>query len=219
LLADLDGDGKPEIVFGDGGGKVHAYRSDGTILAGFPYDFGGEISHGLAVWDIDGDGTANLVIQGDQRLEVHALDLGPGTFDRTDAGSRPWPQFRHDVRNLGRIDRSPFTKLQAHSVTESARATAVLAFAVRPATPNPSLDRVLCAFDLPRTAAVAVGIVSPSGRRIRSLLQSDALGAGSHEVDWDGRDDRGRRASAGVYFLEVRAAGLGVRTGKITLLD
>src|SRR5439155_1630677 len=33
---DLDGDNKLEIIFGDGNGEVHAVRSDGTDLPGFP---------------------------------------------------------------------------------------------------------------------------------------------------------------------------------------
>jgi MYXO-CTERM domain-containing protein len=38
--ADLDGDGKREIVIGDSGGYVHAFRADGSELPGWPVETG-----------------------------------------------------------------------------------------------------------------------------------------------------------------------------------
>jgi flagellar hook assembly protein FlgD len=31
--------------------------------------------------------------------------------------------------------------------------------------------------------------------------------AGTHEVEWDGRDEAGRRVAAGVYLCRLRAEG------------
>ncbi|MCA9753466.1 MAG: hypothetical protein KC591_14830 [Gemmatimonadetes bacterium] len=52
-----------------------------------------------------------------------------------------------------------------------------------------------------------VDVVDVTGRRVRSLVPSREAGAegGRVSVVWDGRDERGRRVPAGVYF--VRAEG------------
>jgi flagellar hook assembly protein FlgD len=48
-----------------------------------------------------------------------------------------------------------------------------------------------------------------AGRRVREML-SGQLDAGRHHEVWDGRNDRGERAAAGTYFIQMR-------TGKQTL--
>jgi hypothetical protein len=42
-LADLDGDGQPEIVVGSEAGKLYAWRADGRNVKGFPIDLGYKI--------------------------------------------------------------------------------------------------------------------------------------------------------------------------------
>jgi len=73
-------------------------------------------------------------------------------------------------------------------------------------TPNPFGQATSIRFGLPRTARGEIGVFDVQGRRVRSLLAGE-LEAGEHAVTWDGRDDRGRRAAAGVYFYVFRADG------------
>lgn len=69
-LADLDDDGSAELVFGGSrmGGNtpaVHAVRIDGSELPGFPVDPEetlGQYGHALAVGDVDGDGSPDIVV-------------------------------------------------------------------------------------------------------------------------------------------------------------
>jgi len=57
-LADLDGDGKQEIIFGDNFGFVRIYRADGSVLPGWPVYSGTSLSDSpIAVADMNGDGT------------------------------------------------------------------------------------------------------------------------------------------------------------------
>ena len=72
--------------------------------------------------------------------------------------------------------------------------------------PNPFAGRTSIRFGLPRAAAATIGIFDVQGRRVRGLLEGH-LPAGEHAAAWDGRDDRGRRAPAGVYFYVFRAEG------------
>ncbi len=53
-------------------------------------------------------------------------------------------------------------------------------------------------------ALLEVDVFTISGRKVRSLL-SEVASAGEMNLSWDGRDDRGRNLSSGVYFLRARS--------------
>jgi len=72
--------------------------------------------------------------------------------------------------------------------------------------PNPSRSAVRFTLALPDPATVEVAVFDATGRRIRTLLSGRAP-AGSLPLTWDGLDDRGRRAGAGVYFLRASTPG------------
>jgi hypothetical protein len=72
--------------------------------------------------------------------------------------------------------------------------------------PNPSRSEVVLTLDLPRRADVDAAIYDVLGRRVRTLKHGVA-DAGSQVLRWDGRDERGRPADPGSYF--VRAASQG----------
>ena len=55
IAADLDGDGRDEIMVGTGGYFVHAFSSKGEV-SGFPEFTGGWMLGSLSIGDIDGDG-------------------------------------------------------------------------------------------------------------------------------------------------------------------
>jgi len=68
--------------------------------------------------------------------------------------------------------------------------------------PNPFSPETRIIFDLPSAGKVDLGIYSPDGRRVRTLISGERS-AGRQEVTWDGRDDAGRAAPAGVYFYSL----------------
>ncbi len=70
--------------------------------------------------------------------------------------------------------------------------------------PNPSQGSRTLRFSLPVAGPVRLELYDPSGRRVRTLA-AGTLAAGSHERSWDGRDDRGHVAPAGLYFVRLRA--------------
>jgi hypothetical protein len=51
-----------------------------------------------------------------------------------------------------------------------------------------------------------VAVVDALGRRLCTLA-ARRFEPGTHALAWDGRDARGRRAPAGVYFARAAAAG------------
>jgi flagellar hook assembly protein FlgD len=64
---------------------------------------------------------------------------------------------------------------------------------------------------------VTLGLYDVSGRRVRALFRGEAT-AGESDYEWDGRDDRGRPAAAGLYFARVQAAGEAPRTAALLRL-
>jgi flagellar hook assembly protein FlgD len=58
---------------------------------------------------------------------------------------------------------------------------------------------------MPRAGPLEVSIHDPMGRRVRQFLERTA-DAGSVHLAWDGLDERGREAAAGVYIVRARAA-------------
>ena len=80
------------------------------------------------------------------------------------------------------------------------------AFSLLDAAPNPFGDVTLVRWNLARNSRVQVDVFDVAGRRVTSLVDG-ARSAGAGDVRWNGRDQHGRAAAAGVYFVRMRAAG------------
>ncbi len=72
--------------------------------------------------------------------------------------------------------------------------------------PNPFSRQTILSFRWPDLGPASLAVYDPSGRRVRSLA-AGILAPGEHQVVWDGRDDAGRPAPAGVYLYRLDAAG------------
>jgi hypothetical protein len=77
------------------------------------------------------------------------------------------------------------------------------AAALAPAAPNPFGGSTLLRFSLPAPATVSLAVFDARGRCVRHLLRDHPAAAGPHALDWDARDDSGRTAAAGVYFVRL----------------
>jgi hypothetical protein len=72
--------------------------------------------------------------------------------------------------------------------------------------PNPFRATTALQVSLARAAHVRLGIYDVSGRLVRVLVD-EPLVDGTHSRVWDGRDARGRRVAAGVYFAQLALGG------------
>jgi photosystem II stability/assembly factor-like uncharacterized protein len=68
--------------------------------------------------------------------------------------------------------------------------------------PNPSRGTTRFTLDLPSRGWASVAVFDAAGRRVRTL-NAGVLEPGRHELAWDGTDERGSRAQAGVYFVRA----------------
>jgi hypothetical protein len=73
--------------------------------------------------------------------------------------------------------------------------------------PNPTNLGARITYDVPASGGrVAVRIYAADGSLVRILVDGTP-GAGRHVAVWDGRNQRGRMAASGVYFLTMEAPG------------
>jgi hypothetical protein len=70
-------------------------------------------------------------------------------------------------------------------------------------SPNPFITGTSLAFTLAQAEPVSLEVYDFSGRLVRSLVRS-WLEPGPRRVEWDGRDNGGRRMAPGVYFARLR---------------
>ena len=112
----------------------------------------------------------------------HAGTLaGPQAYSLVQTGLQPVPTGAPDVA------RAPGTRLLG-------------------AAPNPFNPRTEVALAVARGGPARVEVFDTRGRRV-AVLHDGSLAAGEHRLAWDGRDQAGQPAAAGVYLVRLRAAG------------
>jgi hypothetical protein len=72
-VADIDADGRNEIIVGTQGNEVHAFNDDGTSVTGFPVALADDVVGSPAIGDVDGNGDLEIVV-GSKNGVVRALN-------------------------------------------------------------------------------------------------------------------------------------------------
>ncbi len=213
-VADIDSDGRLEIIVGAENRLIYGWNDDGSGLPGFPITIGGEQRSAVTIWDLDTDNFVELIATSNDR-NIYVWDLA-GEF-RGD--SNPWPFFRHDVRNTGCFD----AELNSIGIADEEPAPGTIAFApvLYPAFPNPFNPATTIRFLVPGerggSRPVRLTIYDVEGRLVRRLVDGP-FGTGEQAVSWDGRTGNGGRAASGAYFMRLEVGGE-ILTGKLTLLQ
>ena len=78
------------------------------------------------------------------------------------------------------------------------------AFAVRGSYPNPFQTDTKVRFEMPTAENVRIEVYDLLGARVR-VLHAGPLTAGTHDVEWDGRNELRRPVSSGVYVYRISA--------------
>jgi plastocyanin len=90
-------------------------------------------------------------------------------------------------------------------VTPVSGAAGALGFASDP-SPNPTQAGAVFRFALREAGRARALVLDASGRRVADLLDQE-LEAGTYGAAWDGRDQLGRPARPGVYFVQLSLPG------------
>jgi hypothetical protein len=136
---------------------------------------------------------------------------------RATIGSDPasWATFQTVVDTLAGItyvEDCPASEIPCYEEGRSSKQDAVSRVQV---SPNPSSGLYRIAFSLRRSAGVRLEVVSARGRLVARLMD-DALPAGVHAAEWDGRSGEGVEMASGIYFYRLTADGH-VRSGRLVL--
>lgn len=83
-------------------------------------------------------------------------------------------------------------------------------------SPNPMTGPMTIRYQLSGLTHVSIDIYNSLGQKVRTVV-SRREQSGIHSARWDGKDDRGRQAAAGVYFYRLMT-GTYVDTRKIVLV-
>lgn len=197
VVADINGDGKNDVVIGDEAQSLMALSNDGTVLPGFPIQLPAALKSAPALCDCDGDGKTEIITSGsDKTVSMWDYDFpfSPGVVP-------PWPQFHHDAMRTGLASNLPWV-----SVDPIADAAPAATLELAAPSPNPTRAGSQIGYAIPRTTSgerVELVIYDLSGRKVR-LLESGEAKAGRYRTAWNLSDDAGRRVVPGLYFAQLR---------------
>ena len=91
VIADLDGNGDLEIVTAHGGGYVSVYDHQGYFQSGWPRRPAEQELRGLAVYDLDADGSLEVIVTGAVYGKVNTW-----VYEHDGALRAGWPQLSND---------------------------------------------------------------------------------------------------------------------------
>ncbi len=84
--------------------------------------------------------------------------------------------------------------------------------------PNPFNNGTVVRIEMGQAGPARLDVYDVRGRLVRCLIDGNlSLAAGPHDFPWDGRNERGRDVSSGVYFVRLSAGGV-MKRGKLTLV-
>lgn len=81
------------------------------------------------------------------------------------------------------------------------------ALRLSPGRPTPFVSSTLISYELYTASRVKLVVYDAMGRTVRRLVDGATQLAGPYAVTWDGRDDGGHAAPAGVYFYRLEGGG------------
>lgn len=213
-----------------GGGGTHRYLGASPVNGGGLALSGGGNANGLLAAYCDSNtagvtsssaaGAASATFGFEAFVPWEDLGLGgPGADLRVMAaivrgdgyfGNQVLPPAGTGTANLGVPPFSfaavPGPQFATVSTALSVPADRPLARAGAIAAPNPFRGGTTLRFTLASAARVRIDVLDVGGRRVRAL-GARLLDAGPQSVAWDGRDDAGREAGPGLYFVRVERPG------------
>ena len=83
-------------------------------------------------------------------------------------------------------------------------------------TPNPFPEVTHLRYELEHGSPVTLRVFDVRGLLVRRVSSREWRDPGTHEMIWDGRDDRGKAVSSGVYLFHIDAGGR-VRNGRLVV--
>jgi hypothetical protein len=209
--------------------------------AGLPGTLFAKVNH-----DAAGNGptffTDAVGIQWDNRIPALGVDESSYTFELPDDGAgvdvrarliyrrafrflvdaKGWTEDGHG-QPLEDVQPPHFGHLMEEATWSSSLVTAVTDEASTPGGfslgqnyPNPFNPQTRIRYEVPESGRVVLVVFNMLGETVRRLVDEHQA-AGTHALEWDGRDDAGRPLAAGTYLYRLQAAA-GTEMRKMLLI-
>jgi hypothetical protein len=169
--------------------SVYAWDVWGSGAVGWPIGIGEPCTLSPASWDLDNDGSLEVVFLTHSRITVMDVHALPGVEP-----TWKWPMYGYAPERFFCLECG---QPAAVGVGENAP---MAARGLMPAAPNPMVSTSRIGFQLEPGWSATVEVLDPAGRLVRTLARGVAE-PGS--VTWDGLDERGREAPAGIYMVRL----------------
>ena len=174
----------------------------------YPTYFAASITaRSLISGDFDGDGKVDFT---DFFVFADAFGGSDPMFDLDSSGKVDFSDFFLFADNFGRQERAKLIRLAEEYIGLPRPAR------VEQSYPNPFNSSTTIRYSIQRPGSARLFVVDIAGQIVRSLVDQYRA-PGSHQVAWDGRDDRGIKVSSGVYILKLEAE-TAADTRKITFV-
>lgn len=217
-----------------GTNRYGTYTMDSSEIFDLYEFYVGPLEAGQTFWiSLDnGTGAANLGIAlFDGNVTTHEVKLsaaelvdanGPGEDEHLNSVTLGQGYHAIAVFKRGSADLPAFNQYDLVISTSSVVAAPELgalpgSFALAAPQPNPFRNEASIQYDVPAAGgSVRVTVFDVHGRKVAGLVDGPQT-PGRHSVGWGGRDDHGRRAVSGVYFVRMESPER-TATRKVTLL-
>ena len=139
-------------------------------------------------------------------------------------GSVEAVRFNGKLLDMALEDHVLSLDLQGEGVLSLARDTTIrrepvpqpLSFQLFANYPNPFNRQTIIAYQIPQQGPTRLSIYNMSGQPVVHLVD-EVQPAGSHQVSWDGKNNRGEAVASGVYVYRLKA-GEGQKASRLLLL-
>ncbi len=192
ILADLNNNGTADIIFGDSNGYLQGIDINGSAIENLPLLIGGDLQTGPTIGNLDQDSDMEIAIPNSDSYFV---------IDYKQDADIAWHCFKRNPQRTGNA-----ADLYTNILEEGKIISVVKKSYLSECYPNPFNPMATIRFGLAEASILSLGIYDVSGKLIRSLA-SGRWQAGAHQIEWNGRDDRGQMVRSGLYFYRLESEG------------
>lgn len=93
-------------------------------------------------------------------------------------------------------------KIDGQQAGEAGPVTLTYSYGLMPCTPNPFSRTTTIRYQLAQPGLASLKVYNILGQVVK-VLKNGHHQAGLHQASWDGKDEKGRQASSGVYYYDL----------------
>jgi len=202
VFADIDGNGRFEVMISTEGGYVYCFNSDGSNYRNFPALFNGAQNGSGAIRDIDQDGDFEVIVGGDNGLNVIDAQGTKGTQ------SNIWQDYQANTVHTNYYYFSGTAAINPKLIGSKVPSHFVLSQNY----PNPFNPSTTIRYALPKAGKVRLDVFNILGQRVTTLVEKYQT-PGEYTVKWQAAG-KATAVSNGLYIFKIT-----VRSGGKTLFS